>query len=134
MNVVFHLEEYYKLKHWNNWRGFNDFLFYFVKLDVSERHKCHLPWILRRLANVSPFFNSLINRLRITNYCLRSASSSLLKFTRFIQGNNIACRTNLDMIRNLQQLHMNKKSYTYKTLTFNSHWNFFWIKSVMWSE
>jgi hypothetical protein len=25
------------------------------------------PWILRRLANVSPFFNSLINRLRITN-------------------------------------------------------------------
>ena len=48
------------------------------------------PWILRRLANVSPFFNSLSNRLRITNYCLRSVSSSLLKFTRFIQGNNIA--------------------------------------------
>jgi hypothetical protein len=24
------------------------------------------PWILRRLANVSPFFNSLSNRLRIT--------------------------------------------------------------------
>jgi hypothetical protein len=33
------------------------------------------PWILRRLANVSPFFNSLSNRLRITNYCLRSVSS-----------------------------------------------------------
>ena len=26
-----------------------------------------LPWILRRLANVSPFFNSLSNRVRITN-------------------------------------------------------------------
>ena len=39
------------------------------------------PWILRRLANVSPFFNSLSNRLRITNYCLRSVSSSLLNFT-----------------------------------------------------
>ena len=26
------------------------------------------PWILRRLANVSPLFNSLSNRLRITNY------------------------------------------------------------------
>ena len=39
------------------------------------------PWILRRLANVSPFFNSLSNRLRITNYCLRSASPSLLKYT-----------------------------------------------------
>jgi hypothetical protein len=25
------------------------------------------PWILRRLANVSPFFNSLSNRLKITN-------------------------------------------------------------------
>ena len=72
------------------------------------------PWILRRLANVSPFFNSLSNRLRITNYCLKSLSSSLLKFTRFIQGNNIAS-TNLDMIRNLQHLHMNKKCYTYKT-------------------
>ena len=91
------------------------------------------PWILRRLANVSPFFNSLSNRLRITNYCLRSVSSSLLKFIRFIQGNNIAW-TNLDMIRNLQHLHMNKKSYTYKILPFNSHWIFFWIKSVMWSE
>jgi hypothetical protein len=33
---------------------------------------------------------------------------------------------NLDMIRNLQHLHMNKKSYTYKTLPFNSHWMFFW--------
>ena len=88
------------------------------------------PWILRRLANVSPFFNSLSNRLRITNYCLRSVSSSLLKFTRFIQvnqGNNIAW-TNLDMIRNLQHLHMNKKSYTYKTLPFNSRWIFFELK------
>ena len=72
------------------------------------------PWILRRLANVLPFFNSLSNRLRITNYCLRSVSSSLLKFTRFIQGNNIAW-INLDMIRNLQHLHMNKKPYTDKT-------------------
>jgi hypothetical protein len=54
------------------------------------------PWILRRLANFSPFFHSLSNRLRITNYCLRSVSSSLLKFTRFIQGNNIAW-TNLDI-------------------------------------
>jgi hypothetical protein len=45
------------------------------------------PWILRRLAKVSPFFNSLSNRLRITNYCLRSVPSSLLKFTRIIQGN-----------------------------------------------
>jgi hypothetical protein len=87
------------------------------------------PWILRRLANVSPFFNSLSNRLRITNYCLRSVSSSLLKFTRFIQGNNIAW-TNLDMIRNLQHLHMNKKSYTYKTLPFISHWIFSWIKII----
>ena len=78
------------------------------------------PWILRRLAKVSPFFNSLSNRLRITNYCLRSVSSSLLKFTRFIQGNNIAW-TNLDVIRNLQHLHI--KSYTYKTLPFNSHWS-----------
>jgi len=33
---------------------------------------------------------SVLNRLRITNYCLRSVSSSLLKFTRFIQGNNSA--------------------------------------------
>jgi hypothetical protein len=40
-----------------------------------------LPWILRRLANVSPFFNSLSERLRITNYCLRSVSSNLLTFT-----------------------------------------------------
>jgi hypothetical protein len=69
------------------------------------------PWILRRLANVSPFSNSLSNRLRITSYCLRSVSSSFLKFTRFIQGNNITW-TNLDMIRNLQHLYMNKKSYT----------------------
>jgi hypothetical protein len=51
-------------------------------------------WILRRLANVSPFFNSLNNRLRITNYCLRSVSSSLLKFTRFNQGNSIAWTLN----------------------------------------
>jgi hypothetical protein len=46
------------------------------KLDVSSP-----PWILRRCTNVSLFFNSLINRLRMTNYCLRSVSSSLLKFT-----------------------------------------------------
>jgi hypothetical protein len=31
-----------------------------------------LPWILRRLANVSPFFNSLSIRPRITNYCLNT--------------------------------------------------------------
>ena len=47
----------------------------------------------------------------------------ILKITRFIQGNNIAW-TNLDMIRNIQHLHMNKNSYTYKTLLFNSHWIF----------
>ena len=86
----------------------------------QKTRKMSPPWILRRLAI---FFNSLSNRLRITNYCLRSVSSSLLKFTRFIQGNNIIW-TNLDMIRNLQHLHMNKKSYTYKTLPFNSHWIF----------
>ena len=34
----------------------------------------------------------------------------LLKFTRFIQGNTIAS-TNLNVIRNIQHLHMNKKSY-----------------------
>jgi hypothetical protein len=46
-----------------------------------------------------------------------------------LAGNNIAW-TNLDMIRNLQHLHMNKKSYTYKTLPFNSHWIIFWIKKT----
>ena len=86
------------------------------------------PWILRRLPNVSPFFNSLINRLRITNYCLRSISSSLLIFTRFIQGNNIAS-TNLDMIRNLQHLHMNKKCYAYKTWSVTHHCNSKYRKS-----
>jgi hypothetical protein len=60
------------------------------KLDVSERHECPRHEYLRRLTKVSPFFNSLSNRLRITNYCLRSAFSRLLKFRRFIQGNNIA--------------------------------------------
>ena len=63
------------------------------------------------------FFNSLNNRLRITNYYLKSVSTSLLKFTRFIKGNNIAS-TILDMIRNLQHLHINKKSFTYKTLPY----------------
>jgi hypothetical protein len=87
-----------------------------------------LLWILRTLANVSPFFNSLSNRPIITNYCLRSVSSSLLKFTRFIQGNNIAS-TNLDMARNLQYLHMNKKSYTYKTLSVTQHCNSKYQKS-----
>ena len=109
------------------------YVFFNIKLDVLERQWMSPPWILRRLANVSSFFNSLSNRLRIANYCLRFVSSSLLKFTRFIQGNNIAW-TNLDMIMNLQHLHMNKKFYTYKTLPFNSHWIFLWIKSVMWSE
>jgi hypothetical protein len=72
-----------------------------IKMTPQEKTRCvgttrmFPPWILRRLANVSSFFNSLSNRLRITNYCLRSVSSSLLKFTRFIQGNNIAW-TNLD--------------------------------------
>jgi hypothetical protein len=47
-------------------------------------------WANLRTLAVSPFFNSLSNRLNITNYCLRSISSSLLKFTRFIQGHNIA--------------------------------------------
>ena len=106
---------------------------YHKKTRCVETTRMSPPWILRRLANVSSFFNSLNNRLKITNYWLRSVSSSLLKFTRFIQGNNIAW-ANLDMIRNLQHLHMNKKSCTYKTLPFSSHWNFFWIKSVMWSE
>jgi hypothetical protein len=113
VTTLFH----YNLRYWLD--------FWYFKLDVS--------WILRRLAYVSAFFNSLSNRLIITNYCLRSVFSSLLKFTWFIQGNNIAW-TNLDTIRNLQHLHMNKKSYTYKTLPFNSHWIFFWIKSVMWSK
>ena len=45
-------------------------------------------WILWTIVNVSPCFNSLSNRPIITNYCLRSVSSSLLKFTRCIQGNN----------------------------------------------
>jgi hypothetical protein len=31
------------------------------------------PWILRRLANVSPFLNSLSNRLRITNLIGKSS-------------------------------------------------------------
>jgi hypothetical protein len=80
-----------------------------------------LPWISRRLANVSPFFNSLSNRLRMTHYCLRSVSSSFLKFTRFIQGNNIAW-TNFDMIRNLQHLHMDtyKKNYLLIVIEFFS--------------
>jgi predicted branched-subunit amino acid permease len=82
------------------------------------------PWILRMLANVSPFLNSLIIRLRITNYCLRSVSSSFLKFTRFIQEKNIAW-THLDIIKNLWHLHMHKKSYAYKILPFNMHWMFF---------
>ena len=129
---------------WNRhdlWKQWQTLMSNLVQYSISKVLKTRCvgttrmsrPWILRRLANVSPFFNSLSNRLRITNYCLRSASSSLHKFTRFIQGNNIAW-TNFDMIRNLQHLHMNKKSYTYKTLPFNSHWIFFWIKSVMWSE
>ena len=36
---------------------------------------------IKETRNVSPFFNSLSNRQRITNYCLRSVSSSLVKFT-----------------------------------------------------
>ena len=111
-----------------NWRGnheWTNLCFFQYKTRCVGTTWMSPPWILRRLANVSSFFNSLSNRLRITNYCLRFVSSSLLKFTRFIQGNNIAW-TNLDMIRNLQHLHMNKKFYTYKTLPFNSHWIFFW--------
>jgi hypothetical protein len=42
-------------------------------------------------------------RLRITNYCLRSVSSSPLKFTRFIQGNNIAS-TNLGNNKNVFEI------------------------------
>ena len=107
------------------------------KLDVSETTRMSLLWILRRLANVSPFFNSLSNRLRITNYCLRSVFSSLLKFTRSIQGNNIAW-TNLDMIRNLQHLHMNKKSYTYKTLSCdlsnNNHCKLLMANVLQWKQ
>ena len=49
------------------------------------------------------------------DYCLRSVSpASLISQDLFKE-------TNLDMTRNLQHLHMNKKSYTYKTLPFNSH-------------
>ena len=90
------------------------------------------PWLLRRLANVSPFFNSLSNRLRITNYYLRSVTSSLLIFTRFIQGNTTffcIASTNLDVIRNLQHLHMNKKFYTYKTWSVTHHCNSKYQKS-----
>jgi hypothetical protein len=43
--------------------------------------RTHVSFICYRFANVSLFFNSLSNRLRITNYCLRSVSSNLLKFT-----------------------------------------------------
>ena len=98
------------------------------------RNVTNVPAVnIKRLANVSPFLNCLTNRLRITNYCLRSVSSSLLKFTRSFQGNNIAW-TNLNMIRSLHHLHMNKKSYTYRTLPFNSHCIFFWIKChVVWA-
>jgi hypothetical protein len=62
------------------------------KKNYKCRNDINVPAvnIKDRLANVSLFFNSLSNRLRIINYCLRSVSSSLLKFTRFIQGNNIA--------------------------------------------
>jgi hypothetical protein len=52
---------------------------------------------------VSLFFNSLSNRLRITNYCLRSVSSSLLKFTRFIQG-GLCSHWRTFAINNLQWL------------------------------
>jgi hypothetical protein len=99
----------YQWQHWQNstWN--------FKKTRCIGTTWMSPPWILMRLANCSPFFNSLSNRLTITNYCSRSVSSSLLKFARFIHGNNIAW-TNLDMIRNLQHLHLNKKSYTYKTL------------------
>ena len=127
MHTISHIFD--KLKTIFNYGGHVVFL---IKTRCVGTTRMSPPWILMRLAYVSPFFNSLSNRLRITNYCLRSVSSSLLKFTRFIQGNNIAS-TNLDMIRNLQHLHMNKKSYTYKTLPFNSHWIFFWIKChVVW--
>ena len=51
-------------------------------------------WILRRLANVSPFFNSLSNRLRITNYCLRSVSSTKLNlYLTFQKSNQISKST-----------------------------------------
>jgi hypothetical protein len=76
------------------------YIFSHVKLPKLFIHYLNDTY-LRRLANVSPFFNSLSDRLRITKYCLRSVSLSLRKITRFIQGNNIAW-TNLDMFRKLQ--------------------------------
>jgi hypothetical protein len=86
---------------------------------------------------VSLFFNSLSNRLRITNYCLRSVSSSLLKFTRFIQGNNITW-TNLDMIRNLQHLirsPISIKHYLLIVMSYRSSLHFIpvqWFLAELW--
>jgi hypothetical protein len=42
-----------------------------IQHQKKEMTRMSPPWILRRLANVSPFFSSLSNKLRITNYCLR---------------------------------------------------------------
>ena len=87
------------------------------------------PSILRKFANVSPFFNSPSHRLRITLLF----KIFILKFTIFIQGNNIAS-TNLDMIRNLQHLHMNKKCYAYKTWSVTHHCNSKYRKSSQYRE
>jgi hypothetical protein len=98
--VTGHTNEFhYALRYWLD--------FWYLELTMMSYRSSFIGigLLLRRFANVSPFFYFLSNRLRITNYCLRSVSASLLKFTRFIQGNNIAS-TNLDTIRNLQHLHM----------------------------
>ena len=39
----------------------------YIKTRCVGTTRMSPPWILRRLANASPFFNSLSNRLRITN-------------------------------------------------------------------
>jgi hypothetical protein len=68
---------------------------------------------------------TLSNRLRITNYCLRSVSSSFLKFTRFIQGNNIAW-INLDMIRNLQHYSV----WLTPLQSTDQHWTLFSFEDI----
>ena len=72
----------YDLLQWENpnfrtyWQDFPAVFILFNKnylLQNKKKTRCvgttrmSPSWILRRLANVSPFFNSLSNRLRITN-------------------------------------------------------------------
>ena len=50
-----------------------ELIVYLHKTTVNIKTRCvgttrmSPPWILRRFANISPFFNSLSNRIRITN-------------------------------------------------------------------